>query len=422
MPPKTTTKILFVITKSNWGGAQRYVFDLATGLNNSPTPVIASLPTGQAGPTIDQASTPEATSPHYDISVALGGNGILADKLRAKNIRAISIPALDRDISFIKDISAFIALFQIFRAEHPDVVHLNSSKIGLLGGLAARLTGIKKIIFTAHGWTFNEDRPLFTKLFFYLTSWLTGLLSTDIIVLSDRELTQTKKLPFVIKKTHRIYNGIKKLETLPRDDARKKLSEKIHAPLDNKIIVGTISELHANKGLEYAIRAISSLSSQYPSSLRGVETTRQSYNNLIFIIIGGGEDEAKLQALIKKLNLENIVFLTGFIENASEYLSAFDIFTITSIKEGLPYVLLEAGSYGLPIIASGVGGIPEILDNGRAGFLTETKDATGIVMALNILITDQIIANRFSKKIKERIDAIFTLDDMIAKTKKIYVS
>ncbi len=104
-------KIIFVITKSNWGGAGRYVFDLATTLTSD-----------------------------YDVAVALGGTGLLVDKLRKENIRTIPIPSLGRDIHVRADSSAFFELLAIFKKEKPDVVHLNSSKAGGLGALAARMS------------------------------------------------------------------------------------------------------------------------------------------------------------------------------------------------------------------------------------------------------------------------------------------
>ena len=118
-------KILFLITKANWGGAQRYVFDLATALRNE-----------------------------FDISVAFGQEGLLAKKLREAQITTFPIRALQRDVSISSDVKSFLELMRLFRVEKPDVVHLNSSKAAGVGALAARLAGVPRIIFTAHGWPF----------------------------------------------------------------------------------------------------------------------------------------------------------------------------------------------------------------------------------------------------------------------------
>src|SRR3989338_9863030 len=133
-------KILYVITKGNWGGSQRYLFDMAT-----------SLPKNK-----------------FDVKVAIGEGGLLKERLLENGIKVISIPALQRDISVMKEIRSFVSLYKIFRTSpRPDVVHLNSSKASALGALAARIAGVPRIVFTAHGWPFKEDRPWVIKWLIY---------------------------------------------------------------------------------------------------------------------------------------------------------------------------------------------------------------------------------------------------------------
>src|SRR4051812_28358025 len=117
-------KILFAVTKGNWGGAQKYVYDLATSL-----------------PPAD-----------FEVSAMFGESGELKKRLDEKQIPVHSISALSRDIKIWSDLKAFGQIYQILRRERPDVLHLNSPKMGLLGALAGRLVGVKKIIYTSHGW------------------------------------------------------------------------------------------------------------------------------------------------------------------------------------------------------------------------------------------------------------------------------
>lgn len=133
---------MFVVTKSNFGGAQRYVFDLAT-----------NLPTNG-----------------YDVLVATGSAqgsesaGSLIGMLQHAGIRTVFLPHMARDISPLRDWRTFLSLWKLMRDEKPDVVHLNSSKAGILGALTARLAGVRRIIFTAHGWAFWETRNFFLSL------------------------------------------------------------------------------------------------------------------------------------------------------------------------------------------------------------------------------------------------------------------
>ncbi|MFA6279144.1 MAG: glycosyltransferase [Candidatus Paceibacterota bacterium] len=302
-------KILLVITKSNWGGAQRYVYDLATALPKN----------------------------EFEVSIAFGQPGRLADALRKAGIATHPIKSLQRDVSLVADIKSFFELLRLFSKEKPDVVHLNSSKAGGIGALAARLAGVHKIIFTAHGWPFWEQRNLLSRALIYLMSWLTALLAHTTIVVSDYDLHVAKKMPFVGHKAVRIYNGID-------TDMIFSSGEKIRSAFPQGVIItGTIGELNRNKNQQALIEQARNNSDMYVA------------------IVGEGEERKMLEEKIEKYNLSDRVKLFGFMP-ADEALLGFDVFAFPSIKEGLPYVLLEAKVAGLQIKANRVGGVSEILD------------------------------------------------------------
>ena len=258
-------KVLFVITKSNWGGAQRYVFDLATHLPKTAFEVVVALGgTGEKG-----AET-----------------GLLEKKLKEAGIRTIFIKSFMRDISAGKEVGALSELIRIFKREQPDVVHLNSSKAGALGALAARIAGVKKIIFTAHGWPFRENRNPIFKAILWLASYSTGLLSTIVICVSEFDLKQAKRMPGV--HAMRIYNGIEPVEYAS--------GEKVRAlfPAGAKI-TGTIGELNKNK-----------------NQIALIEQAKND-PSMHVAIVGVGELQPMLEEKIKEYKLENRVKLLGFI-------------------------------------------------------------------------------------------------------------
>ncbi len=295
-------KILYIITKAGWGGAQRYVFDLVTNLNKE----------------------------EFSASVAFGTKGTLADKLTELTTPLYPISSLQRDFSFIGDIRSFFTLIRICRKVRPHVAHLNSSKGGALGALAARLSGVPKIVFTVHGWAFNEARPAWQKRLIMWVQWVTVLLSHQTITVSRYDFEQAKNWALVGKKIRPIHNGIGTIFYKERSVAREELAKR-HTNLSHHLQdfwIGTTSELHANKGLEYLLRAFAEVSHTQPNS--------------IVVIIGAGEKIGSLQLLASDLGIAKRVFFLGFIEHAAEYLQAFDVFTLTSRKEGLPYALLEA--------------------------------------------------------------------------------
>ena len=302
-------KILFLITKATWGGAQRYVWDLATHLPKS----------------------------EFEPVVAYGESGKLSQELTSAGIETLEIPPLGRDVALFSDITSFFTIVKCIRSTKPDVIHLNSSKAAALGALGARLCGVKKIVFTVHGWPFGEKRNALAKLIIWKISWFTALLSHHVICVSDYDLRLAQKMPFVGPKATRIYNGIVlNMQFGSGEQVRKAFPE-------GAKITGTIGELNKNKNQQALIEEAKSNPDMYVA------------------IVGDGEERNRLKASIMRFNLSERVKLFGFIP-ASDALKGFDTFALPSLKEGLPYVLLEAKAAGLPIIANRVGGVGEILD------------------------------------------------------------
>jgi glycosyltransferase involved in cell wall biosynthesis len=301
-------KILFVITKSNWGGAQRYVFDLAT-----------HLPTDQ-----------------FTVAVAFGQPGLLAEKLQNAGIKTHALNYMQRDAALFKDVRAGMELYRLFVQERPDIVHLNSSKAGGLGALAARLAGVPKIIFTVHGLPWDEPRNLISKSLIYIATRFTFLLSHNVITISKDNYERVRACLLCRHKIHLIYNGIGPMRLGSGELIRNAFPAGVK-------ITGTIGELTQNK-----------------NQIALVEEARKDPHRYV-AIVGEGELRGFLEQKIKEYNLQDRVKLFGFLP-AAEVLKGFDVFALPSLKEGLPYVLLEAKQAGLPIVANRVGGVPEILN------------------------------------------------------------
>ena len=370
--------ILYIITQSELGGAQKYVFDLAKNLQNE-----------------------------FNISVAVGEQGEkgeLINKLKQKNIKYYIIPHLKRAISPINDLLSLIEIIKLIKKIKPDIIHLNSSKISILGSIAS-IFSKSKIIYTAHGWVFNEPMPKWKKLFYKYSEKFTALFKNKIICVSefDRQIAIKEKICSP-KKLITIHNGIKQINFLSKQEARQKLFKNNQ---DSKLIIGTIANLYKTKGLEYLIQSIKILTSnfQFP---------------IITIIIGEGKERKNLQNLINQLNLKNSIFLFGKINNASELLKAFDIYICSSIKEGLSYTLIEAMQAELPIVATNVGGNSELIENNKTGILIKPQNQQELTNAINYLIKNKALSNQLGVNAEQKAMNEFSLESMISKTKKIY--
>lgn len=352
MTRPTKKKILFLITKSSWGGAQRYVYDLATNIDKE----------------------------RYEPIIALGGTDELYEKLRASGLQVISIKGLERNVSFFKDIVAGFHIAYIIATIRPDVLHVNSSKVGVLGTLLGRLLFIPNVIFTSHGWAFNEERPAWQKAIIKFLQWLSVIFSHTTIVVSEA-LKRDMDWPFAAGKMTVVPLGRAVTDIRSPDDARGALTMKVqnnsvslHDYIDD-VWIGSIAELHHTKGIDVAIDAISLLLHEHPK--------------LRYIIMHDGQERERLEAQVRNLNLSRHVFFTGTIPEAARFIPAFDIFVLPSRSEAFGYVLIEAGQAGVPVVASNVGGIPEIIADRQTGLLVPAGDAHQLAAALHEYIADE---------------------------------
>src|SRR3989344_4614232 len=304
-------KILFLITKATYGGAQKYVYDLAT-----------RLPKEQ-----------------FTTVIAYGEHGKLADMLKERNSALHHIPSLARDIALISDVASFFGIVRLFGREKPDIVHLNSSKAAALGALAARIAGVPNIIFSVHGWPFKEDRTTLARRIIFLVSWCTALFSHRVIVVSKADEHLAKRMWGIGKKTVRIPIGIESLPYLSREHAFGFIRSEIGSAISETALrFVTIAELTENKGISYGIGAIATLRD------RGVEC--------MYVVIGDGEEKQALEKVVRDHGLADRVFFVGFIPDAALYLKGFDVCLLPSVKEGMPYVVLEAAAAGIPVVTT----------------------------------------------------------------------
>lgn len=375
-------KILLVITKSNFGGAQKYVLELSKGLKEKG----------------------------FIVQVAVGGEGILIDKLKNEGISVFQIPHLGRDVSLLNDIKTFFTLISIIRKNKPDIVHLNSSKIGGIGALAARICFIPKIIFTIHGWAFNEDRNFLSKMFIKILYLITILLSHNSIAVSEQTKNQTSSIPlsFLIKnKIKVVKNGINIPKFLTKSEAKDFISKKINLDITNKKIIGQIAELHKIKSIDTTIEAAKNIV--------------EKYDDVIFIIIGEGQERENLENKINKYNLQDKFYLLGFIDNAAEYIKAFDIFCLTSKSEALALVLIESGLARVPVVASKVGGIPELITHNETGYLFESENYLDLQSKIeNVLILEENKKTQITDNFYNKINNNFLIEHMVENTIKFY--
>lgn len=396
-------KLLYLITQSELGGAQRYIVDLAKNLKNE-----------------------------YEISVGFGEQGEkgeLDELLKRAGIKYYIIPHLKRPISPLSDLRALFKIIKLIKEIKPQIIHLNSSKISILGSLACwllkfRVSSFKfQIVYTAHGWVFNEPMARWRKIFYRLAEKYTARLKDKIICINKLDYQVAKnELKIDEKKLSVIYHGLEfgQYKFLPREEARQKLFSQIksaQAPSQDEIIIGSLGNLYATKGYYYFIKAMHYLIIDYQLPLTAV-------------IIGEGPERKELEKWIKKFHpmdydpadgrIKNKIILAGRVAEAAELLPAFDFYVSTSLKEGFPYSILEAMAAGLPVIATRVGGIPDMINDGQNGLLIEAKNSKPLAKKIFELYNNPGLREEISQRAKHDAVGRFKFSKMLEETKKVY--
>jgi len=365
-------KILYLITLSEKGGAQKYISDLSY-----------HAPKGM------------------ECFLAAGGNGWLFENFKGKKFQT---KFLVREIHPIKDIAAFFELFFLFKKIQPDVVHLNSSKAGAIGSLAAKAAGIKKVIYTAHGFVFLEPLSDLKKTFYKAVEKYSSFFKDIIITVSQKDKQEGIKNKISIPEKFVVVHtavDVSKLIFLPKEEAKKQILSGIQP---RQKIVGTIANFYPSKGLSHFILTAKSLAHSHP--------------NVFFVIIGSNGDRESYKKLIKNKKISNVkIFETK--KEASSYLKAFDIYVCSSVKEGFPYSLLEAMAAELPIISTTVGGIPEMLDQDSA-ILIPPHNSHELMEATIGLLNDPETAKKLGLHAKLKVEQNFQLEKMVKETFNLY--
>jgi len=375
-------KVLQLITRLDKGGSAENTFLTATGLDKNNYQV-----TLMSGPVEDAGQ---------DRKKEIGESGI----------RHIFIPELVRNISLINDFIAFLKIYRVLRKEKFDIVHIHTSKAGLLGRLAAKLARTPIIIHTPHGHVFFGYFGSFKTKMFILLEKLASCLTDKIVALTNGE--KEDYLAYKVARKEKlavISSGVDLNRYKEPSSEEKKNFKKELGVLENSLVVGTVGRLVPVKGPESLIEASKIIVSKYPDTY--------------FLFVGDGPLRQSLEMKAIQIGLKkNIIFL-GWRDDVSKIISIFDIFVLPSLNEGMGRVLVEAMALQKPIVASRVGGIPDLVSHGKNGFLVPPKNPMKLAKYIMILLEDQGKRETMGLAGQETISN-FSKEKMIEDTEKLY--
>ena len=372
-------------------------------------------PGGSARNTLDSAA---AQSSDREVVVVTGP---YAGKTRLepdKRVRQVELPGLRREISPLNDIRTFFSIRKIISGLEPAIVHTHTAKAGILGRWAARLVLPRAgrvrpvIVHTPHGHVFYGYFGPLKTFIFLLAERLTAPITDHFIALTEGERRESLERGIGSPETWTVIHSGVSLDPLPGESARRELGI-----AEGETVIATAARLEPVKGVEFFIRAAAKLREARPGL------------KLRFLVIGDGSLRAELELLAGELGLGGYVMFAGFRHDMIHCLSAADIYVQTSLNEGMGRTAIEAQYAGLPVVASRVCGLPDVVEEGITGLLAPPGDPPALAKAVEALLDDAELRLRMGKAAKESVlkkDSTgfsrFSAESMNAKLKSFYNS
>jgi len=341
----------------------------------------------------------------YDVEFACAPGGALVDEVIKSNITFRPIRHFVQEINIFSDVMALSELVLLMRGQRYDIVHTHNSKAGFIGRLAAKISGVPIIIHTIHGFAFHEyERPPRRILFVFLER-VAARFADKLITVSTPLKDWGLKLKIGEEKQYAVIpDGIEMERFEVKTDSQKQRQELGIGPDD--LVVGMVAKLWEGKGHCTLIDAAPQIIQEVP--------------NVKFIFVGDGYLRQDLEKLALAKGMNDYIIFAGFRNDIPEITGIFDIAILASFFEGLGRVLLEAMVLRKPVVATNVGGIPEVVQDGLNGFLVPPGDSQALAKAIIRLLKDKELRQKMGEEARKKIDERFSAEKMVDEIEKVY--
>jgi len=355
--------ILFVITRADTiGGAQVHVKDIAVALQR------------------DQ----------HKVLVLTGQKGAYNEDLRLAGIESVACESFNNAINPFADGKTLRYILYIISLFKPDLVAAHSSKAGILGRIASRLAKIP-CTFTAHGWAFTPGVPQPNRTIYKWLEKTAAPFSDKIICVSDYDRLIAKKTGINSQKLVTVHNGMKDITSRLLSDPEN----------SNPVKIAMIARFDKQKDYQTLIQAFPGLDAE-------------------LILVGDGVNLEKIRQQSVQLGISNRVKFLGFRQDIAEILADVQIFTLISNWEGLPCTIIEAMRAGLPVVASDVGGVKEIVIEAKTGYVIAPGDVDALHQKLAYLINNKHVRKQMGELARHKYESELTFEHMYKKTLGVY--
>jgi len=334
----------------------------------------------------------------------------ILNKVKNHPFNIIQIKGLKWKLNFLHDPFVLLRLIKLLKKKHYDIVHTHTTKAGILGRIAAYLSGVPVIVHGLHGSTFQAFNSGLLNWLLFLFERFTDRF-TDAYVSVSKVLSETYTEKGIGKKDNHytVYSG---MELSKFYQARDKINyQEKYEELEinaGDFLIGNVARLETRKGHQFLLDAFKNI------------VEEQKYGRVKLLIIGEGNKRKYLENYVKELNLGDKVIFTGYREDVEELMALMDIFVLTSLREGLPRVLVQAAAVGMPSIAFNVDGVPEIIEDNHNGFLVRVGDVEQLAKRIMQYIDHKELLVLHGKNGRELIKGKWSIEDMVEKIDKIY--
>ncbi len=375
------TRILRVIARLNIGGPARHVILLSARID--PARYSTLLVTGHEAPS----------------------EGNMSSLAKSVAVEPRVVAGLGREISLWRDLLAWFRLYRLCVRYRPHIVHTHTAKAGVLGRLAARAAKVPVIVHTYHGHVFQGYfSPLKTRLFLAIERWL-GRSTQRLIAVSEAVCQDLLQLGIGTPESLVVIPlGLNLDPFLRCEDLRGQLRAELGLQPDTPL-VGIVARLVPIKAHEVFLKAAAKVCARFPQSR--------------FLLVGDGERLAELQLLVERLGLRDRVLFLGWRQDLDRVLADLDLVVLTSRNEGSPVCLIEAMAAARPVVATRVGGVADVVDDGITGCLVDADKPEDVANAIVELLGDENRRRAMGEAARQRVPR-FGIDRLVSDMDRLY--
>ena len=383
MSPEGCAKIVRIIARLNIGGPSLHVVNLNKGLSSDRFESL--LVTGSPNP----------------------GEGSMLDYAQENGVQPLVIPEMVGEARLRpRDIKALLRLYRILRLERPQIVHTHTAKAGFLGRLAARLAGVPVVVHTYHGHVlYGYYGPL--------KSWLLLQMERRLARITDRLVAVSA----LVKEDLIAYRvaPAEKISVIP-------LGFDLEPFFDCRSLKG---EFRSELGLDPGVRLVGILGRIFPIKnhrlfLESAARVIEQETNVRFVIVGDGILRSETQRYAQDLGIRQKVIFTGWRRDLPRIYADLDLLVVSSNNEGTPVSAIEAMASGRPVVATRVGGLPDVVHDGETGYLVPAKQPEALAAAILELIRNPQRAEQMGQCAQLSVKERFSVQRLVCDTESLY--